>query len=121
MHADPDGRLNVVAALQLNAGVFHPLDQAQRRQDRPSRVVLVRHGVAEAGDDAVALELEYAAAQLLDGLGRHSAVEDEDVLNDLGLGHLGHVGRLHDVGEDQADEGTLAARKGTFEYGPFEH
>jgi len=71
MHADPDGRLNVVAALQLNAGVLHPFDEAQRRQDRPSRVVFVRHGVAEAGHYAVALELEHAPAQLLDGLGRH--------------------------------------------------
>ena len=52
---------------------------------------------------------------------RHPAVEDEDVLNDLRLGHLGHVGRLDDVGEDQTDEGALAPGQGTFERRPFEH
>ena len=106
---------------QLNAGVLHPLDQPQRGQDRPPGVVLVGDRVPEAGHDAVALELQHAPAQLLDGLRRHPAVEDEDVLNHLGLGHLGHVGRLDDVGEDQADEGTLAPGQGTLQRGPLEH
>ena len=52
---------------------------------------------------------------------RHPAVEDEDVLNDLRLGHLGHVGRLDDVGEDQADEGPLAPGQGAFERRPLDH
>ena len=106
MHANPDSRLNVVATLQLNGGVLHPFDKAQAREDCPSGVVLVCHRVAEAGNDAVALELENAPTQLLDRLGGDSAVEDKDVLNDLGFGLLCHIGRLHDVGEHQADEGA---------------
>ena len=121
MDADPDGWLNAMATVQLNGCLRHPLDEAQRGEDRPPRVVLVRGGVPEARHDAVALELEHAAAQLLDGLGRHPAVEDEDVLNDLRLGHFGHVGRLDDVGEDQADEGALATGQGTFERRPLHH
>lgn len=84
-------------------------------------LILVRGGVAEARDDAVTLELEHATAELLDGLRRHPAVEDEDVLDDLGLRDFGHVGRLDDVGEDEADEGTLTSGQGALELGPFDH
>ena len=121
MDADADGRLDAVATVQLDGGVRHPFDEPQRGQDRAPCVVLVRGGVAEARHDAVALELEHATAELLDGLRRHPAVEDEDVLDDLGLGHFGHVGRLDDVGEDQADEGPLASGQGALELRPLEH
>ena len=121
MDADPDGGLDAVATVQLDGGLRHPFDEPQSGQHRTPSVVLVRGGVSEARHDAVALELEHAAAQLLDGLDRHPAVEDEDVLDDLRLGHFGHVGRLDDVGEDQADEGPLASGQGTLERRPLEH
>ena len=121
MDTDADGGLDAVATVQLHAGGPHPLDEPQSGQDSPPRVVLVRHGVSEARHDAVALELEHATAQFLDGLRCHPAVEDEDVLDDLRLGHIGHLGRLDDVGEDQADEGPLASGQGTFERRPFDH
>ena len=116
--ADTDCRLDAVPSLQLDGRVRHPLDEPQPGQHGPPGVVLVRGGVAEARHDAVALELEHAAPQLLDGLRRHPPVQGEDVLNDLRLGHFGHVGRLHDVGEDQADEGALAPRAGSARASP---
>ena len=118
---DPDGGLNAVPTAQLDGRLRHPLDEPQPGLHRPPGVVLVRGGVAEARHDAVALELEHAAAQLLDGLRRHPPVQGEDILNDLRLGHLGHVGRLHDVGEDQADEGSLAPGQGALERRPLHH
>ncbi len=102
-------------------GVGHPFDEPQSGQHRPPGVVPVGRRVAEARNDAVALELQDATVQLLDGLGRHPAVDGEDLLHDLGLGHLGHVGRLDDVGEDQADEGPLAFGQRALERGPFDH
>ena len=121
MDADADGRLNAVATLELIACVLHPFDEPQSGHDGASRVVLVRGGVAEARHDAVTLELEHATPVLFDGLRRYPAIENEDVLNDLGLRHIGHVGRLDDVGEDEADEGPLTSGQGAFELDPFDH
>ncbi len=121
MDADADGRLDAVATFQFDGCVRHPFDEPQCCQHRTPRIVLVRNGVSEARHDAVALELEHATAQLLDGLRRDPAVEGEHVLDNLRLGHFGHVGRLDDVGEDQAHEGPLASRQRTFEPRPFDH
>ena len=52
--ADPDLGGHAEAALEVGAGVAHRHDEVEPGEHRPAGVVLVRVGVAEAGEDAVA-------------------------------------------------------------------
>ena len=121
MDADADGSLDAEAPADVRAGLEHALNDLQACEHGPLGVVAMGLGMPEAGDDAVALELQDMALQRIDRTGCRVAVDPEQVTHGLGFGFLGHRSGSHDVREQEGHHGSQATRESILRPDSLEH
>ena len=119
--ADADGSLDAEAPADVRADLEHALHDFQACEHRPLGVVAMRLGMPEAGEDAVALELQDLALQRIDRTGCRVAVDPEQVTHGLGFRFLGHGSGSHDVREQEGHHGSQATRESVLRPDSLKH
>ncbi len=103
---DADAHRDVRQVGQLERG--QPRDDVERRADGALGLVLVRHRVAEEGDDAVAQALEDVAFVARHAVGARLFVDVDDALQGFGVDAAGDLGEAHHVAEQHGQRAPLA-------------
>src|SRR5207245_2159195 len=108
----PVGRVDSVVQLS------HRVEKGEPPAHRPLGVVLVRLGVAEVDEQAVAQVLRDMAAKAGHGLGGSALVLRGDLPPVLGVELPGDGGRADEVAEEDGELPPLALRRRPSERGP---
>ena len=110
VNPDPDIRRHAESSVQIGTGIPHCHDQVESRKHRPARIILVRVGISEPGEDSVAGVLHHVTHVPLHCLSRRCSVGREKITQLLGFHALGQHRRAHYVGEQERHECPLAGR-----------
>ena len=109
MDADAHGGLPSPPAERSCPHLSHAFEDLEPGEHGAQRIVLVRAGVAEVGDHAVALELEHRPAVVVDRGGARLLVVAGQLVHDLGVDPIGEIRRPDEVAEHRRELPAITA------------